>query len=145
MIELINKPVPAAAEKAWTEAEAFLRVLLMCAVCNSEHASARLAAVEELKRRSPFLRPIGEKGRIALHMKSVEQIGRCADPIVEACAVIPAAVAPSLFAHALDLLIDDRALNVAEEQLIETLRQCLRIDVARALRMRDVLETKNRW
>lgn len=104
----------------------------------------RIDLVDEYVRRSPLLRPLGEKGRIALRRAVIDYLAED-NALSAACAAVPEAARESLFAHALDVLIQDTPLSVADEAFVKRLTQGLGIPAARAGRIRDVIVLKNRW
>ncbi len=128
----------------WSQPEAFLGVLLLVAVSDVQKHGSRLRAVEEYVRRSPFLRPLGEQGRAALHCSAARHLS-VADALEQACAIVSPAMAPSLFAQALDLIIEAEPPSTQEEALMARLAVLLRIDAVAALRIREIITLKNKY
>jgi hypothetical protein len=134
----------AAALATWSQPEAFLGVLLLVAVSDVQKHTTRLRAVEEYARRSPLLRPLGEKGRSALHCSAAHHLG-AEDALTQACAVVAPAMGPSLYAQALDLIIEAEAPSVQEEALMARLAALLHVDAVTAARIREIITLKNKY
>lgn len=130
--------------RAWSQPEAFLAVLLLAAVGDVQKHTRRARAVDEYVRRAPFLRPLGEKGRTALRWGVGAHLS-AESALAEACAVIDPAIAPSLYAQALDILIDDEVVCPREEALIARLEDLLYLDAARAAQIREITTLKNKY
>lgn len=144
---ILAKTMPdaeAAPPTTWSQHEAFLAVLLLVAVSDVQKHVPRLRTVDGYVRRSPFLRPLGEQGRAALHSSAARHLG-AEDPLAQACAAIDPATAASLYAHTLDILIDDEPLCAREEALIARLGALLHLDAVEAAHIREVIALKNKY
>lgn len=133
-----------APSQPWSQPEAFLGVLLLVAVSDVQKHGSRLRAVEEYARRSPFLRPLGEQGRAALHCSAARHLG-IEDALAKACATVAPAMAPSLYAQALDLILEAEAPSAQEEALMARLATLLHVDAAASAQIRAIITLKNKY
>ena len=136
--------VPPQSAQSMSQSEAFVAVLLLVAVSDIQKHSLRLRGVAAYVRRSPNLRPLGDQGRAALHCTAARHLGG-EDALAKACAAVPAAMAPSLYAQALDLIIEADAPSAEDEALMARLAGLLHIGRSQASRIREIIALKNRY
>lgn len=136
----------AAPKASWTQAEAFLGLLTLVAVCDGQKAANRLETVHALAKRSPFLKPLGEKGVIRLHSDVVERIGAAGpNAFEEACAALPAHMRESLYAQCMDVLAMTAPPSTEDQNLVSELRRLLSIEATRAQEIESVIFLKNQY
>lgn len=92
-------------------------------------------------KRSRTLRPLGERGLIALESSVANRLSKIS--LQEACGAVPLELRAPLFAHAFDLLLADGELNEAEADFTNALILALGLNRTDVERIADVIALKN--
>jgi hypothetical protein len=133
-------------EKAkYSEAEAYLAILMLAASCDAQRLRPRMDALQAWLWRSPLLAPFGEKGRLALDYAVVQLIERDGQEALDlACAALPEAMRPSVFAQAADI-IGAAPSSLIDPQFLAKLQDRLGLSSETAARILSVVALKNAY
>jgi hypothetical protein len=124
--------------------EAFLCILALAATV--DHAMGRLEneLLQAVTHRWWTLGVVREKDVTPLNYAVTARLGAGFDAALDsACAALPQAMRPAVFAQAFDIMLCDGALRPGEAEFADTLEVKLKLDAAEAARIRDVLTIKN--
>ena len=139
---MISEPPEA---EAWSVPEAFVTVLLAAVTCDGEMAAVEHEELLALAHRSRALKSLSINQLSALNVKAVARLRDQAGALADACAALPADARPSVFAHALDLVLADGELTVDEADFLNALILNLKLDRDDVAKIADVMVLKNRF
>lgn len=135
---------PPEAEK-WSVPEAFVTVLLAAVTCDGEMATVEHEELLALVHRSRALQSLSINQLSALNVKAVERLRDQPSALADACAALPTEARPSVFAHALDLVLADGELTIGEADFLNSLVLNLKLDREEVAKISDVMVLKNRF
>lgn len=135
----------ASAPQAWSVPEAFVTVLLAAVTCDGEMAAVEHEELLALVHRSRALKSLPIDQLSALNVKAVERLRDQPDALAGACAALPPDARPSVFAHALDLVLADGELTIDEADFLNSLILNLKLDREDVAKIADVIVLKNQF
>jgi uncharacterized membrane protein YebE (DUF533 family) len=145
---LDNDALPKQAPIYWPEnavkmpaAEAVLTVLFFAAASDGVSKPAESEALQALTRRWSTRSAVREKNVTALNYAALKWLG--GDRALEnACAAIPEALRPAVFANAIEICLIDGDLKCEEAAFLDRLAEALGISDADAERIAEVVALK---
>lgn len=133
------------APEAWSVPEAFITVLLAAVSCDGEMAAVEHEELLALVHRSRALKSLSINQLADLNIKAVGRLRDQPGALAEACAALPPDARPSVFAHALDLVLADGELTIDEADFLNALILNLKLDRQDVAKIADVIVLKNRF
>lgn len=134
------------ADAPWSVPEAFLCVLLTAETCDCERDRLEHEDLMALARGSRALNTLTMQELGSVNANVVARINaRPKRALAEACAALPAEMAGSVLAHALDLILCDGELAPREAEFLNDLIIALKLDADTVKRISDVMVLKNQY
>lgn len=136
--------VVARQEDVWTEAEAFLCVILAAASCDGNISPEESEQILGTLHRSRLFKDASGDELRRINSAVADRIARRgARALAEACSVLPEQLALPAFAQAVDVVLADGGFVRSEAEFLDGLMGLLRVSDADAMRIAEVLNIKN--
>lgn len=134
-----------AAQTGLSPQEAFVALLIAAARADGTVSAHEANTIEHTVSGMKLFRDHGHERLHAVVDAAVERIKQdgLRAVVEKAAAAIPKALAPTMFAVAVDLMLADGRLSENEEHFTDELRAILNVDADEAAKIIDVLMTKN--
>ncbi|WP_395645674.1 tellurite resistance TerB family protein [Terricaulis sp.] len=142
---LVGEPPVAPATKTWTVPAAFVMVLLAAVTCDGEMAEVEHEEILALTHRSRALQSLSPAQIAALNVQAVSRMRDEPTALADACAALPEDMRPTVFAHALDLVLADGELTIEEADFLNALILNLKLDREIVSKIADVMVLKNQY
>lgn len=125
--------------------EAFITVLLAAVTCDGRMASVEHEELLALVHRSRALKSLSNAQLTEINIKAMACLRDQPDALSAACAALPEDMRPSLFAHALDLVLADGELTIEEADFLNALILNLKLSREVVAKISDVIVLKNQY
>ncbi len=135
----------APAAEGWTIPEAFITILLAAVTCDGELATTEHEELLALVHRSRALKSLSTDQLSALNVKAMSRLRDQSGALADACTALPEDMRPSVFAHALDLVLADGELTTDEADFLNTIILSLKLSREDVANISDVIVLKNRF
>lgn len=142
---LVQEPDAAPKTAAWSVPAAFVTVLLAAVTCDGEMAEVEHEEILALTHRSRALQSLSAAQIAALNVQAVSRMRDESSALADACAALPDDMRPTVFAHALDLVLADGELTMEEAAFLNALIRNLKLDREIVSKIADVMVLKNRY
>jgi uncharacterized tellurite resistance protein B-like protein len=136
---------PPQAPGGWSVPEAFIAVLIGAVLSDGELAAVEQEELAALAHRSRALRSLSPSQLSEFGLMVAARLRDEPNALRQACAALPDDMRPSLFAHALDLVLADGELTGDEADFLNTLILNLDLDREDVRRITDIIVLKNRY
>lgn len=136
--------VVARQEDAWTEAEAFLCIILAAASCDGNIAPEESEQILGTLHRSRLFKDASAEELRRVNSAVADRLTRRGPrALAEACSVLPEALALPAFAQAVDVVLADGGFVRSEAEFLDSLMGLLRLSETDAAKIAEVMNIKN--
>ncbi len=129
--------------RGWTVPEAFVAILFAAVTCDGEMATVEYEELLALVHRSRALKTLSAEELGAINTRVAARLREEDAALADACAALPEDMRPSVFAHALDLVLADGELTIDEADFLNALILELNLEHDVVSKIADVIALKN--
>jgi len=129
----------------WTIPEAFLCLLLSAASADGVVAAEEQAEILALARRSRALKTVSAPQLATANATVTQRLKERPAGLQEACESLPADMRLPVFAHCVDIVLADGALQQIEAEFLNKIVGFLALEAAESKRVMEVMLVKNRF
>ncbi|MBX2797508.1 MAG: TerB family tellurite resistance protein [Myxococcales bacterium] len=129
----------------WSVPEAYLAILVAAAMADGKFHEEEQQEIHQIARRSRVLNSLSMNELAAANDTANERLKSRPDALKQACDTLARDMLPSVFAHAVEVVLADGELHKSEAEFLEGLVPMMHLDHDEAKRTVEVLLTKARF
>lgn len=131
-------------EDVWTEAEAFLFIIVAAASCDGHVSPEESEQILSTIHRSRLFKEANSEEMRRINSEVADRLAKRGErALAEACSALPKQYALPAFAQAVDVVLSDGGFVAAEAEFLDRLMGLLGIAESDASRIAEVLNIKN--